>query len=381
MKSTERDVIVVGAGPGGSTCAAYLALAGVDVLLLDKEVWPRDKPCGDGQTAVACEFLKDIGIADELASMGFKTKGASFTSPDYNRVNFDMGEASSYVTPRRLFDDLVRKRAIQAGAEMIENAWVYDVIKEDGFIRGVKAKIDGEYVELRSKLVIGADGAHSIIAKKIGMFNDDDNEVAVVGRCYYEDVDIPGYLEMHLDKDVLPGYVWIFPMRDGKANVGLGYNRKFYVDVPDLEVTLEKWIVESPYGECLRGKRRIGEFRGWRIPYATGAFDNYVDGCMLIGDAGSLITPFTAEGIGPAMASGHLVSKICQKALRLGDFSCHVLMEYKVQWDNEYGPAIKRIKSIESAFQSAETINGYMAKFKGNPDAREMFLGMMHITD
>ncbi len=380
MKPTERDVIVVGAGPAGSTCAAYLALAGVDVLLLDKEIWPREKPCGDGQTGVAFEFIKDLGIADELAAVGFKTKGASFTSPDLNRVDFDMGEASSYVTPRRLFDDMVRRRAIRAGAEMLQNAWVYDVIKEDGFVRGVRAKIDGEYVELRSKLVIGADGAHSIIAKKIGMFGDDDNDVAVVGRCYYEDVDIPGYLEMHLDKNVLPGYVWIFPMRDGKANVGLGYNRKFYVDVPDLQDTLDRWIVESPYGECLRGKRRIGEFRGWRIPYATGAHDNYVDGCMLIGDAGSLITPFTAEGIGPAMASGHMVSGICQKALLSGDASCNVLKEYKEQWDAQYGPAIKKIKSIESAFQNAEVINTYMAKFKDNPAAKEMFLSMMHIT-
>jgi len=380
MKSTERDVIVVGAGPGGSTCAAYLALAGVDVLLLDKEIWPREKPCGDGQTGVSFKFVKDLGIADELAAAGFKTKGASFTSPDHNRIDFDMGEASSYVTPRRLFDDMVRKRAIRAGAEMLQNAWVYDVIKEDGFVRGVRAKIDGEHVELRSKLVIGADGAHSIIAKKIGMFGDDDNDVAVVGRCYYEDVDIPGYLEMHLDKNVLPGYVWIFPMRDGKANVGLGYNRKFYVDVPDLQDTLDRWIVESPYGECLRGKRRIGEFRGWRIPYATGAYDNYVNGCMLIGDAGSLITPFTAEGIGPAMASGHMVSGTCQKALLSGDVSCNVLKEYKEQWDAEYGPAIKKIKSIESAFQNAEVINTYMAKFKDNPAAKQMFLSMMHIT-
>lgn len=381
MKAIGRDVIVVGAGPGGSTCAAYLALAGVDVLLLDKEIWPREKPCGDGWTGVAYRFVKDLGIADELASVGFKTKGASFTSPDYNRVDFDMGEASTCVAARRLFDDIIRRRAIRAGAEMVENAWVYDVIKEDGFIRGVKAKIDGEYVELRSKLVIGADGSHSIIAKKIGMFNDDDTDVAVVGRCYYEDVEIPGYLEMHLDKDVLPGYVWIFPMRDRKANVGLGYNRNFYVNVPKLEDTLNKWIAESPYGESLRGKRRVGEFRGWRIPYATGAYDNYVNGCMLVGDAGSLITPFTAEGIGPAMASGHMVSEICQKALKLNDYSCGVLKEYKERWDTEYGQSIKKIKSIESAFQNVDVINNYMAKFKDNPAAKEMFLSMMHITN
>ncbi|MDR3337317.1 MAG: NAD(P)/FAD-dependent oxidoreductase [Treponema sp.] len=380
MKTIEREVIVVGAGPGGSACAAYLARAGVDVLLLDKEIWPRDKPCGDGQTARAIPHIKELGFFDEFASKGFMSQGSLWTAPNHSTIEFPAG--GGYCTPRRIFDDEVRHTAMRFGAEMIENAWVYDVILEDGFVKGVKAKINGEYLELRSKLVVGADGSHSLIAQKIGMFHDTDENACVVGRCYVQvdPKDFAGKVEIHLDKDVMPGYVWIFPERNNIVNLGLGFQRSLYnksTGVKTLQETLRKWIEESPFGKPVRGKKWIGEFRGWRIPNDMGVDrkDNYVNGCMLIGDAASLIVPFSGEGVGPAMDSALIVSDVAQTALKKNDFSGEVLKEYKTRYDEKNVQPVMMAWKMNAMLANQDAVNAMFL-----PENRQKLAAAMGIA-
>lgn len=375
MKTIERDVIVVGAGPGGSVCSAFLTRAGADVLLLDKEIFPRDKPCGDGQAGVTTKILGELGWLDGLRELGYENFGIVMTAPDYTKVIVEAPfRGSRYDTPRRIFDDYCRRMAMKEGAEMVEDVWVYDVIWEDGQVRGVKAKYQGEYVELRSKIVIGADGSHSVVAKKIGMFPDLDTEVAVVGRCYYEDVDMEPYNEIHFDKGVLPGYVWLFPEKDKLCNVGLGFNRIFYLrSGKTLEEYLDQWIEESPYGERLRGKKRVGEFRGWRIPSGAQAMDNYVPGCILIGDAASMVMPLTGEGIGPAMVTAKLAAQLSMDALKKNDFSGGMFAQYPKMRDAMYADKYKSIKGMEKAFESAETVNAFVHKIVDDPMVKAGF--------
>lgn len=205
MKTIEREVIVVGAGPGGSVCSAFLNREGVDVLLLDKEAFPRDKPCGDGQAGVTTRILQELDWLDGLREIGYENYGIVLTSPDYTKATIEAPERGwRFDTPRRIFDDYCRRMAMAGGVEMQEDVWVYDLIKEDGYIRGVKAKYQGEYVELRSKMIIGADGAHSIVAKKIGMLPESDKDIAVVGRCYFEDVDMEPLMKFTLTRMCCP---------------------------------------------------------------------------------------------------------------------------------------------------------------------------------
>jgi geranylgeranyl reductase family protein len=377
MKTIERDVIVVGAGPGGSTCSAFLIRHGLDVLLLDKEIFPREKPCGDGQAGIPTKILAELGWLEGLREIGYENHGIVMTSPDYTKLIVEAPfKGSRYDTPRRIFDYYCRPMAIKEGADMRENAWVYDLVWEDGKVCGVKAKIDGEYTVIRSKMVIGADGSHSIIAKKIGMFADEDHDVAVVGRCYYEDVDMEPYNEIHFDKDVLPGYVWLFPEKNKMCNVGLGFNRDLYIEGSGrtLEEYLDRWIENSPFGEPLRGKRRVGEFRGWRIPMGTQAKANAVPGCILIGDAGSMVMPLTGEGIGPAMLTGKMAAQVCHEAFEENDFSLDVMLRYTTRRDETYGPKYKSIKALEKAFESEATVNGFVHNIVENPQAKEAFV-------
>ncbi len=374
MKTIERDVIIVGAGPGGSSCSAYMKRQGFDPLLLDKDVFPREKPCGDCQSGVTTKLLAELGWLEGLREIGFENYGITMTSPDYTKLVVEApNRGTRYDTPRRIYDHYCVKRAVAEGVEFRENVWVYDVIWEDGKVCGVKAKVDGEYVQIRFRMVIGADGSHSIIAKKIKMFPDNDNDVAVVGRCYYADVDMEPFNEIHFDKDVLPGYVWLFPEKDKLCNVGLGFNRDLYKEGKTLEEYLDSWIETSPFGEKLRGKRRIGEFRGWRIPSGSQAMANVVPGCILIGDAGSMVMPLTGEGIGPAMVTGKLASEVTREAFDENDFSLNVLSRYPERRDKIYGPKYQSIKAMENAFSSAEAVDGFVHKIAENPEVKAGF--------
>lgn len=377
MKTIERDIIIVGAGPGGTTCSAFMKRMGLNPLLIDKETFPRDKPCGDGQAGVTTQILKELGWFDDFKDLGYENFGIVMTAPDYTKLIVEAPfKGSRYDTPRRIFDHFCVKKAVEEGVEFRENCWVYDVIWEDGKVCGVRAKMDGEYVDIRAKMVIGADGSHSIVAKKIGMFADEDNDTAVVGRCYYADVEMEDYNEIHFDKDVLPGYVWIFPEKDGIANVGLGYNRNYYTkgNVDTLEDALEKWIQSSPHGEKLRGKKRVGEFRGWRIPSGGQAKENVVNGCILIGDAGSMVMPLTGEGIGPAMVTGKLAAQVTKAAFDANDFSAEFLSTYTKERDEMYAPKYESIKALENAFASEQAVNAFVHKIVDNPAVKDAFI-------
>ena len=370
MKTINRDVIVVGAGPAGSTCAAFLMRQGIAPLLVDRAIFPRDKPCGDGQTGVTTLILEELGWLDGLREFGHENHGVVITSPDYTKVIVEAPRKGyRYDSPRRVFDDYCRRQAIKEGAEMLEDFWVYDLIKEDGFVKGVKAKYQGEYIEVRSNIVIGADGAHSIVAKKLGMFPENELDVGVAGRCYYEDVDIEPYNEIHFDINVLPGYVWLFPVGNKMCNVGLGFARGLYEEgkMRPFEEYIDIWIEKSPFGECLRGKRRVGEFRGWRIPCGSQAMDNYTSGCLLIGDAGSMVMPLTGEGVGPAMVTAKMAAELCKEAVDKNDFSAEVLKEYPKRRDEKYLAKYTSIKALETAIASPDHINGLAHSMKDDP--------------
>lgn len=375
MKTIERDVIVVGSGPAGATCAAFLLRNGVDCLLVDRAIWPRDKPCGDGQAGVTTLIMEELGWLEDFREIAYENHGIVMTSPDYTKATVEAPlRGYRYDCPRRIFDDYLRRRVIDEGVEMLEDFWVYDLIKEDGFVKGVRAKYQGEYIEVRSNIVIGADGAHSIVAKKIGMFPESDNDIAVVGRCYYEDVDMDPYNEIHFDKDVLPGYVWLFPERDKMCNVGLGFNRNLYTeDKKTLEEYLDIWIEASPFGERLRGKRRVGEFRGWRIPSGSQAMDNYASGCIVIGDAGSMVMPLTGEGIGPAMVTAKMAAELSKEAIAKNDFSADMFKQYPERRHDMYDAKYKSIKAMESSFESPDRINGLVHKINDDPDTMKAF--------
>jgi geranylgeranyl reductase family protein len=330
------DVIVVGAGPSGSSCAAFLSKAGKKVLLLDRARFPREKVCGDGISGRSVGVLKELGILDRFNDLEHQDMyGVTFSSPDGTVAPISSGKegerAPGFVCRREVFDDVVFQHAKSLVAKTIEGFFVKDLVMDGKRVVGVMGEFAGKDVEFRANVVVGADGAGSLISRKFGASNEDDKHRCAGIRCYYEGVEGMGdKIELHFVKEAIPGYFWIFPLPNKRANVGLCMMAS---DLKKGKVNLSKVMARIVEGnpvfkERFKGAKKVTEIKSWMLPYATKRVKMAYDGLVLVGDAASLIDPFTGEGIGNALTSGKYASQIILKAHERNDFSEKTLSEY-----------------------------------------------------
>jgi geranylgeranyl reductase family protein len=336
-----HDVIVIGSGPAGSTAAMYLAKAGKDVLLLDKATFPRDKTCGDAQGRKAAGIMRELNIYEGYEHLpGQKIYGITLSSPNGTTVHVDVEKrdkpAPGYVHKRMVFDNYLFECARKVASFRIFT--VADVIVEKGVVVGVKGTNEkGQQEELRSKIVLAADGAHSIVARKFGLANNPPEHFITATRAYYKGVTgMTDRIEIHLVKDLLPGYFWIFPLPNGEANVGLGMIIK---DMKKKNMNLveaqNKEIASNPlFKERFKDAKLLGEIKGWNLPIASYHRKCFGSGFLLLGDAAGLIDPLSGEGVGNAMISARTAALVAVEALQKDDFSEKFLKKYdKYLWD------------------------------------------------
>ena len=328
----EADVIVVGAGPAGSTTAYYLAQAGLDVLLLEKSRFPREKVCGDGLTPRAVKALVAMGVPiseDDgwLRNKGLRVVGAGM------RLELPWPELTSYpgyglVRTRMDFDQRLAQRAREAGAHLIEGLTVTVPGRDDrtGRIVGVTARPDGgEQQVYRGRLVIAADGNSSRLSVSMGLRKRDDRPIGVAVRGYYtsprhEDDYLESWLDLWDQDRLLPGYGWIFGMGDGTSNIGLGLlNTSTAFGNTDYHVLLKRWLAGMPPEWGFTEENRVGPIRGAALPMAFNRTPSYTDGLLLVGDAAGMVNPFNGEGIAYAMESGEIAARVVTQALAWPD--------------------------------------------------------------
>ncbi len=340
VRDAERsaDVIIVGAGPAGSTAATYLARAGVDVLLLEKSVFPRDKVCGDGLTPRGTKQVLALGIDvsgdDWLRNKGLRVVGGG-TSLELDWPNLQDYPDYGLVRPRRDFDQMLADLAVKAGARLHVGTNVTGPVKDDrtGRIIGVTAKTEDGPATFSAPLVVAADGVSARIALGMGIAKRDDRPLGVAVRRYYHS---PAraedhYLESHLelwdrsnpaDPKLLPGYGWIFGLGDGTVNVGLGMlNSSKAFGHTDYRKLLSTWLDGTPDEWGLREENAIGPVGGAGLPMGFNRTPHYADGLILLGDAGGSVNPFNGEGIAYAMESAALAAESLLQALGRPDGS------------------------------------------------------------
>jgi geranylgeranyl reductase family protein len=350
----DADVIVVGAGPAGAAVACALAQDGFDVLLLDRRPFPRDKTCGDGVPPGSVAFLNGLGMAEKIQNAGFyAVRGIRLTSPSGRTWDASFRPKREgtefYIAPRARFDALIQGHAVESGARFI----VCDVrrpVFEGSRVAGVQAVRDGGRGEFAARVVVGADGATSTIARALrGGPKRPARRRSIAIRAYIEGIDTLAHrVEFYLDRRFLPGYGWVFPLGPDRANVGvIVHVDRYRASGATLEGLLRNLTDSLAVEGRLRTDACVENVASWQLPNAAREpMHNAFDGALLVGDAAGLVDPLTGEGIHNALLSARLAAGAIGEALRSGDTLRGGLSAYDRRCEEALGRVVSRSEWI-----------------------------------
>ncbi|GAA2127499.1 MULTISPECIES: geranylgeranyl reductase family protein [Arthrobacter] len=322
------NVLIVGAGPAGSTAAYYLAKAGIDVTVLEKTSFPREKVCGDGLTPRAVREIQKLGLPHPETEGWRRNKGLRLIAGG-RTIELPWPEVSDFpqyglIRTRLGFDEQLARHARSAGAVVLERHSVTEALRsEDGRVTGVRAALlddagrkTGETRDFTADVVLAADGNSTRTAVSLGIRKRDDRPLGVAVRTYFtsprhEDDWMEGWLELPgRDGKLLPGYGWVFGVGDGTSNVGLGIlNSSKEFGKLDYKQVLREWTAGMPADWGFTPENQVGEIRGAALPMGFNRTPHYSPGLLLLGDAGGMVSPFNGEGISYAMESARFAAE------------------------------------------------------------------------
>lgn len=299
------DLLVVGAGPAGTAAAMAARTHGLDVTVLDRATFPRDKTCGDGLTAAALTQLEALGVAVPTLPAA-AVESVVLVAPDRWQVELPLPGPGrrAVVVERARLDAALLDRARQRGVRVEEGSAVEDVWEEPDGIRVRTAA--GE--EHPARFVIAADGHYSSVRRRHGRSAPDLGTWHAV-RQYFRHVGDPR-LWVLFEADLLPGYAWVFPLPDGRANVGFGVLRGAGHDGKALKALWPDLLSRAPLRAALGPDAEPeAPHRAWPIP-SEYSRARLADGRVLyVGDAAGVVDPMTGEGIAQALESGTLAAQ------------------------------------------------------------------------
>ena len=351
----DADVVVVGAGPAGSSAACHLATLGLDVVLVEKHELGRDKVCGDGLTPSAVRELALLGVDTTgwQRNKGLRVIGGG------HLLHFPWPEQASLPSygmarPRALLDRGLAEHAAARGARLLTGVSVTGpVTSATGRVTGVEARPTARVAEpgltgpatITAPLVIDAGGVSARLATAVGRTRDERRPMGVAVRAYFRSPRARDpWMESRLelwdgrpgDSDLLPGYGWIWSVGEGLVNVGLGsVSSTATSHAMNYREVFARWMDNVPRSWGFTPDNQVGRLASAALPMAFNRKPHYADGLMLLGDAGGMVSPFNGEGIAQALMSGRLAAQAAVRSTRGGREQA--LAQYPVAVSRELG--------------------------------------------
>jgi len=388
------DAIVVGAGPSGCSCALFLANSGRKVLLLDKATFPREKVCGDAFSGKSIGIARELKLLDAIPGLPHGiVQGLMMVSPNGKKVDVPFPNASGmefagYTVERRNVDNLFFQRAL--GNKQITVLQGFSVTGLEKSSSGAVCGVNGALtlggsrkgIRFFGKVVVGADGAASVVGRNVVSKSQPKEHVYSAVRGYWSGISgLSGNIELYFIDGVLPGYLWIFPMANGMANVGLG------ILSSDLKGKHPTMILQEAIGKHpsiaprFANAKLEGKVGGWAIPNGSYKKLNTGDGWVLVGDAASLVDPFSGEGVGNALSSGKYAAMAINSALDAHKGADSLPAQSLAAYEENVARFLR--KDIANSYRLQRLsrhrflLNLFIGKAADKPEVRQMLIDML----
>lgn len=394
----ETDVAIIGAGPAGSSTSLFLSKHGIRHLLVDQERFPRDKVCGDGLSGKVVAQLKKINPAfiDELARQKenfLDSWGVRFVAPNGKTVDipFSTGLAGGnshppgFVSRRVHFDAFLLSKIDKKLCDLrLQTKFIDYRPVSDGML--LTLKNGDQNWRVKTRLIVGAGGDRSVLKRSLDEHKLHPEHYYAGLRVYYRNVTgmhPQNFIELHFMDEALPGYFWIFPLPGNMANVGIGILKKDLKQrSAGLKKILNSIIEKNPQiSQRFVKAEQVDEIRGWGLPLASQKRRLSGQRFLLVGDAGSLIDPFTGEGIGNAMLSGQIAADTIAEALKQNNFSAEFLASYDRRLYAELWDELKLSLTIQKLVRKRWLFNFVFNRLYDNPALQQTFSAMFNDLD
>jgi len=333
------DVVVVGAGPAGSLAARAAAENGAETVLLEEHPQPGTPVyCAEG---LSVGGILDGGLEPRPPYVAQEIKTARVFAPGGRHLDLTSGEWTGYTLNREVFDKALADKAVEAGARLFTSTRAVDLVWDGSRVAGVKAVSDGDPLEFRGKVVIGADGHWSIVRRRAGLQRYFADYVSCaqyqLGGLKLED---PTVNEFYLGARYAPGgYAWVFPKSEEVANVGLGVRRIH--TKPAVEYLQDFCQADPRFRDA-----KVLKVNGGICP-VSGVLDEITrDGLILVGDAAGMLVPMTGAGIHSSIVAGRMAGEVAARAVEEGDISAARLGAFRKSFDEYWGRRIRDSRRV-----------------------------------
>lgn len=391
MQTEKFDVVVVGAGPAGCAAAYRLSGNGLKIALIDKETFPRDKICGD---ALGADVTKQFHLISESLTEKldqFKEKipsnGVRFFTPKHQKLDIQFTKpkdtfGGGFVTKRIDFDNFFfSETAKLPDVTVFQNQKIISVDN-----KGDTITLQSATNRFEAPIALGADGAHSVLNKRLTENKVEKNHYCAGVRQYFSNVKgfhPENHIELHFYKEILPGYLWIFPLANNQSNVGLGMLSSV---VSKKQINLKKEMVNlletiPSLKERFKDAAPLTEIEGYGLP--VGSVKRKLSGnrFLLLGDAAGLIDPFTGEGIANAIRSGRVAASHVLKTFEQQRFDAEFNLRYDKEIYYKMWNEFKFSHTLQKLFRYPRMINFVVKKANNNKSVQMLISSMLNDMD